>query len=82
MQIYTERERHDFVPNEAGHGTILGELAVLACILQSSSGEREVSGPALERLGLSQPSPPRSILFGTHLPQIAPNPCRERAVVD
>ncbi|PKN62011.1 MAG: hypothetical protein CVU57_26325 [Deltaproteobacteria bacterium HGW-Deltaproteobacteria-15] len=37
MQIYVEREGREMVLNETGPGTILGELAVLACIPRSSS---------------------------------------------
>ncbi len=37
MQIFIEREGRELMLNEAGPGTILGELAVLACIPRSSS---------------------------------------------
>ena len=37
MQIFTERDGREVVLNEAGPGTVLGELAVLACIPRSSS---------------------------------------------
>jgi len=37
MQIFSEREGREIVLNVAGPGTILGELAVLACIPRSSS---------------------------------------------
>ena len=37
MQIFIEREGREMVLNEAGPGTILGELAVLASIPRSSS---------------------------------------------
>jgi CRP/FNR family cyclic AMP-dependent transcriptional regulator len=45
MQIFIEREGRDLVLNEAGPGTILGELGVLACLPRSSSvraGEKSV----------------------------------------
>jgi len=37
MEIFSEREGREIVLNEAGPGTVLGELAVLACIPRSSS---------------------------------------------
>ena len=55
VQVYIEREGDDMILTDVGHGTILGELAVLCGIPRAASVRvREKDGAAMERPGFSQ----------------------------
>src|SRR5262245_13086450 len=84
MQVFVKHQRRDLVLNDAGPGTILGELAVLCGIPRSASVRASEKSAALQwsAAAFRSPPSPRCFLVGADIPGVAPHPHRERALAD